>query len=57
MERVDLFGEGLMRWSNQSDTGNNRLPPGDDRWLQRSATYPGIAAAMGAQWGAFLNGR
>ena len=22
-----------------------------DRWKQRSATYPGIAAAMAAQWG------
>lgn len=53
-EDRDLFGHGVMRWSNQSDAGQNRLTPGDERWLQRSATYPGIAAAMGAQWGAFL---
>lgn len=28
-----------------------RLPPGPDRWKLRSVTYPGIAAAMAAQWG------
>jgi site-specific DNA-cytosine methylase len=27
-----------------------RLPPGPDRWKLRSATYPGIAAAMADQW-------
>ena len=25
--------------------------PGPDRWKERSRTYPGIAAAMAAQWG------
>jgi hypothetical protein len=25
---------------------------GKDRWKNRSRTYPGIAAAMGQQWGA-----
>jgi len=39
------------RWSNQTDSGQNRLIPGPNRWLERSATYPGIAAAMGDQWG------
>ena len=29
----------------------HRLPPSPDRWKLRSATYPGIAAAMAAQWG------
>lgn len=43
------------RWANQTDSGQNRVSPSDDRWLQRSETYPGIAAAMGAQWGAYLN--
>ena len=47
----------LPRWANQTDSGQNRLSPGEDRWLERSATYPGIAAAMGAQWGAWLNQR
>jgi hypothetical protein len=27
------------------------LPPSPDRWKERSKTYPGIAAAMAAQWG------
>jgi len=26
------------------------LPPGPDRWKQRSKTYDGIAAAMANQW-------
>ena len=47
----------LPRWANQTDSGQNRLSPGEDRWLERSATYPGIAAAMGAQWGAWLNNK
>lgn len=44
----------LPRWANQTDSGQNRLSPGDSRWLERSATYPGIAAAMGDQWGRWL---
>lgn len=52
-------GDGVVRprWANQTDSGQNRLSPSATRWLERSATYPGIAAAMGAQWGAFINGR
>lgn len=26
------------------------MPPGPNRWRERSRTYPGIAAAMAAQW-------
>jgi site-specific DNA-cytosine methylase len=29
----------------------HRMPPSPDRWKKRSLTYPGIAAAMAAQWG------
>jgi hypothetical protein len=29
-----------------------KLPPGPDRWKERSKTFPGIAAAMAEQWGA-----
>jgi len=47
----------LPRWSNQTDSGQNNLSPGDDRWLDRSATYPGIAHAMGTQWGKWLRSR
>lgn len=27
------------------------MPPGPDRWRERSRFYPGIASAMAAQWG------
>jgi len=38
------------RWGNQTDSGQNRLGPSPDRWKIRSATFPGIAAAMADQW-------
>ena len=48
---------GLPRWANQTDSGQNRLTPSQDRWLERSATYPGIAAALGDQYGKWLRSR
>lgn len=42
--------DGCPRWSNQTDSGQNRLGPSADRWRKRSTTYPGIAAAMADQW-------
>lgn len=41
---------GKKRWANQTDSGQNRLPPSPDRWKIRSETYGGIAAAMASQW-------
>jgi hypothetical protein len=41
---------GKERWSNQTDSGQNRLGPSEDRWQQRSRTYAGIAMAMAEQW-------
>lgn len=41
---------GKPRWANQTDSGQNRLSPGPDRWKLRSMTYAGIAAAMAEQW-------
>ena len=41
---------GRERWSNQTDSGQNRLGPSEDRWKERSRTYAGIAEAMGSQW-------
>jgi len=41
---------GQERWANQTDSGQNRLPPSADRWQLRARTYPGIAAAMADQW-------
>lgn len=48
--------DGRPRWANQTDSGQNKLSPSANRWLERSATYPGIASAMGDQWGRWLNG-
>jgi hypothetical protein len=42
---------GRKRWGNQTDGGQNKLPPSADRWKIRSETYSGIAAAMATQWG------
>jgi hypothetical protein len=39
----------LPRWSNQSDSGQNREP--DDSTRDRAVTYDGIAKAMAEQWG------
>lgn len=33
------------------ETRVHRMPPGEDRWKERSRTYQGIADAMAAQWG------
>jgi hypothetical protein len=43
--------QGKKRWGNQTDSGQNKLPPSKDRWKDRSRTYEGIAAAMAEQWG------
>lgn len=43
--------DGKKRWANQTDSGQNRLPPSEDRWALRSLTYQGIADAMAEQWG------
>ena len=29
----------------------HKMPPGPDRWKERSRTFPGIAAAFAEQWG------
>ncbi len=48
----DCCGEKAARprWGNQTDSGQNKLPPSKDRWKLRSKTYEGIADAMAAQW-------
>lgn len=40
---VTKSGKSLPEWYN--------LPPSEDRWKIRSATFPGIAQAMADQWG------
>lgn len=46
--------DGKPRWANQTDSGQNRLPPTADRWKIRSKTYDGIARAMAEQWGGLV---
>lgn len=41
-----LRENGRSYWANQTDTGQNRLSPGEARWKDRSRTYPGIADAI-----------
>lgn len=47
---------GKPRWSNQTDSGQNRLAPSEKRWMQRSITYQGVANAMAVQWTAAMEG-
>lgn len=42
---------GKPRWANQTNSGQNKLPPSENRWKLRSLTYQGIADAMSLQWG------
>lgn len=41
----------VERWSNQTDSGQNRLGPSDRRAADRAVTYAGIARAMADTWG------
>lgn len=47
-----VMHEGKLRerWSNQTDSGQNKLGPSDDRWIDRARTYEGVALAMAEQW-------
>lgn len=40
----------LPRWSNQTNSGQNKLPPSKGRAHDRAVTYSGIAKAMAEQW-------
>jgi len=46
--------DGKERWSNQTDSGQNRLTPSETRASERSKTYSGIANAMAEAWGQSL---
>lgn len=41
----------LPRWGNQTDSGQNKLSPSEDRARLRAITYPGVAEAMAETWG------
>lgn len=42
---------GKKRWGNQTDSGQNKLGPSDNRAMLRSKTYHGIAQQMANSWG------
>lgn len=44
------MANGKPRWSNQTDSGQNRLGPSEKRSMDRARTYRGVAAAMAEQW-------
>lgn len=46
---------GKPRWANQTDSGQNRLGPSANRWIERSKTFPGIASAIGDQMGGYIS--
>lgn len=51
---VEWNGKLVERWSNQTDSGQNNLTPGDDRWQKRSETYPGLANFCAKTWAPIL---
>lgn len=46
----------LPRWGNQTDSGQNKEAPSDDRWKVRSTTWQGWADAWAEQWGGLVLG-
>lgn len=42
------------RYSNQTPSGQNNLPPSPDRARIRSETYTGIAEAIASQWTKYI---
>jgi hypothetical protein len=48
----NCFGDNTAkpRWENQTDSGQNKLTPSENRWKERARTYPGIADAIARQW-------
>lgn len=49
-------GKIVERWSNQTDSGQNRLSPGENRAKNRARTYPQIAGVLAAQWSPVILG-
>ena len=51
---VPWNGKVVERWSNQTDSGQNRLGPGPRRSAERAETYPGLAREIVRQWGLYV---
>ena len=54
LEVMPRIVEGLPRWANQTDSGQNALTPSSTRAAQRAKTYQGLARQMALQWGPLL---
>ena len=50
-------GAAVLRWENQTRSGQNVLGPSPTRAKVRGRTYGGIAQAMAAQWGGAVDSR
>lgn len=50
-------GQMVERWENQTDSGQNKLPPSEGRAMERAKTYPGIASALASHIAAELTQR
>lgn len=50
------YVNGRPRWGNQTDSGQNKLSPSDDRAMKRAETYIGMADACAQQWGEYMLG-
>lgn len=44
-------GRVVERWSNQTDSGQNKLTPSESRAAERAITYNGWSEAFASQWG------
>jgi hypothetical protein len=51
-EKPDLFAAAAPA---EREARIHKMPPGPNRWKERSRTFPGIAAAMAEQWGDTLS--
>jgi hypothetical protein len=49
-------GKRVQRWSNQTDSGQNRLGPSEERAGIRAESYPGICRAIAEQMTAAIDG-
>ena len=46
---------GLPRWGNQTDSGQNKLSPSAERWSARSDFPAGLSSAIADQWGRWIS--
>lgn len=49
-----LTPDGKKRWSNQTDSGQNKLGPSETRAADRAITYQGIADALAEQYSNYI---